>query len=286
MKFNYTKLAAAALVALAAGGAQAALNTVTAASLGNSSVLFVAVDNNSAIAFAADLGLNMINLMPGAPRNAPGTTITWNFNTNTSSDSVVNAATNGWSTAYNTFFTTQAGNDLRWGLIAADAIAGPVDPDNVIAGRGWLTTGNPAQAALAGPSGSQVGNVGTYLTNYYASTLITGNFNTPIDNGAAATTSGTSFNANFVTLSGNNTWNFLVASAATSRFWNINDLNVFQLGATQSANAVFNPLPTLVSFNVNSGVLTYATPVPEPSTYAMLFAGLIAIGTMVRRRKV
>jgi len=39
------------------------------------------------------------------------------------------------------------------------------------------------------------------------------------------------------------------------------------------------------SFAYNDGVLTWTTPVPEPGTYALMFAGLAVVGFMARRRR-
>jgi len=297
MKFNYTKLAAAALVALAAGGAQAALDVPQATqinnSFGNSSLLFVALDTNSAIAFSADLGLNMISFIQGAARNAPGTMITWNFNTNSSSD--VSVTGNAWSTNYATFKSTQAGNDYKWGVIAADSIQGSgstVTASNAIAGRGWMATGNATvtqmQAAnTSSPTGTGLGAA----TSFWAATAnAVGQTHTANNNGSNTAISGPAFGAMGGNFGTGSTWNFLMSNNEFSTFQYQRQIvanpDVFQLGGVpNSADSVLNPLASQFHFDIATNTLTYATPVPEPESYAMLLAGLAAIATMVRRRR-
>ena len=293
MKLTYTKLAAAALVALAAGGANAALDLPGPSSFGNSSLLFVAVDSNTAITFSADLGLNMISFIQGAARNAPGSMITWNFNTNLSSDASVTG--NAWSTNYAIFKSTQAGNDYKWGVIAADSIQGSgttVTATNAIAGRGWLATGNATVTEMANAvQSAPTGNGLTAANNFWAGTAnAPGQTHTANNNGSNIATSGLPANAMVGTFTGSQTWNFLMSNNEFSTFQyqrqTIANPAVFQLGGvSNSADSVLNPLASQFHFDISTNTLTYATPVPEPESYAMLLAGLAAIATMVRRRR-
>jgi hypothetical protein len=59
---------------------------------------------------------------------------------------------------------------------------------------------------------------------------------------------------------------------------------VYQLGLT---TGIDNPAvnPASFAFDAAAGTLTYVMPVPEPGQYAMLLAGIAAIGFMVRRRQ-
>lgn len=298
MKLKLNALAAAALVALAAGGAQAAINLPGSTSAGNSSLLFVAVDsnNNDSIAFTADLGLNMSDMLTGSSRYAFGTTTTWNFLNNTSTDASVTG--NSWSTAFNTFASTLTGS-YRWGVIAGDSIQGTgttLTATNVIAGRGMLATGNVTQAQMlaansSGPTGTALGNIG----NFYAATNTLGNVNSPgINNGAGTATAGTGYGAMSGTFGGGAlTWNYLLGDGETSTFQYQRQVAanpvVFQLGANTpnldftSADAL-SAVPVTFTFDIASGNLVLAA-VPEASTYAMMLAGLAAIGTIVRRRR-
>jgi hypothetical protein len=296
MKLKLNALALAVLVVGAAGGASAAINLPGSTSIGNGSVLFVAIDSTNNTSFIADLGLNMSDFVPGATRTTGGSSINWNFSANTSSDSTVTG--NNWSGAFTTFAAAQTGGDLTWGVIAADSIAGTsVSVTNALIGRGWLATGSPDVSQMTAASTSApTGNGLTALTNYYAAV---NNFGTiaGANNGAAAVdgTNGLAYLDNSGSIAGNfngaNTWNYLVASTATSPFQYQQqiaaDPNVFQIGDPQSANNALSTNPGTFAFNVSNGNLTWnVAAVPEPSNFAMLLAGLAAIGTLVRRRKV
>jgi len=286
LKFN-ALVAAAALVA--AGGAQAALDNVTSVNRGNSSVLFVAVDRTAPISFSADLGLNMIDLLPGTARTAAGTTTGWSFLNNTSTDSAITG--NAWSAAYATFLSTASAPNIRWGVIAGDFIFGiPVTPLlNAISGAGWLATGNATVAQMtAANTSAPTANGLTAMNNFYASTNNLGTFISD-NNGAGTATSGGAFGAMVGTFGGWNTWNYLEANGVASRFQyqrqTAANPAVFQIGGvTTLLDNTFNDLPTTFNFDFASGNLVMATPVPEPGTYAMLLAGLVAVGFMARRR--
>jgi len=285
LKFN-ALVAAAALVA--AGGAQAALDNVTSVNRGNSSVLFVAVDTTAPISFSADLGLNMIDLLPGAARTAAGTTTGWSFRNNTSTDSAITG--NAWSAAYATFLSAASAPNIRWGVIAGDFISGiPVTALNAISGQGWLATGNATVAQMtAANTSAPTANGLTAMNNFYASTNNLGTFISN-NNGAGTATSGGAYGAMLGTFNGPNTWNYLTANGVASTFQyqrqTVANPAVFQIGGvTTLLDNTFNALPTTFNFDFASGNLVMATPVPEPGTYAMLLAGLAAVGFMARRR--
>lgn len=291
MKLKFNALAAAAAL-VTAGGAQAGLDNVTPVNFGNSSVLFVAVDTTASISFSADLGLNMIDLLPGAARTAAGTTTGWSFINNTSTDLAITG--NAWSAAYATFLSTASAPNIRWGVIAGDQVQGSgltVTATNVIAGRGWLATGTPTIAQMTNASTSApTGNGLTAMNNFYASTaaLLPSTFVTA-NNGAGTATSGGAFGAMVGTFGGPLTWNYLTANGVASTFQyqrqTVANPDVFQIGGvTTLLDSTFNALPTTFNFDFASGNLVMATPVPEPGTYAMLLAGLAAVGFMARRR--
>ena len=288
LKFN-ALVAAVALVT--AGGAQAGLDNVTGVNRGNSSVLFVAVDRTAPISFSADLGLNMIDLLPGTARTAAGTTTGWSFINNTSTDSAITG--NAWSAAYATFLSTASAPNVRWGVIAGDFISGiPVTLLNAISGQGWLATGNATvtqmtAANTAIPTASGL----TAMNNFYAGTqALPGATFIAANNGAGTATSGGAFGAMVGTFGGANTWNYLTANGVASTFQyqrqTVANPAVFQIGGvTTLLDNTFNDLPTTFNFDFASGNLVMATPVPEPGTYAMLLAGLAAVSFVARRRR-
>ena len=289
LKFN-ALVAAVALVA--AGGAQAGLDNVTAVNFGNSSVLFVAVDRTAVISFTADLGLNMINLVSGAARTAAGTTTGWSFLNNTSTDSAITG--NAWSAAYATFLSTATAPNIMWGVIAGDAIQGSgltVTTANVIAGRGWLATGNASITQMTNANTSiPTGNGTTAMNNFFAGTAaLPGSTFITANNGAGLSFSGGTYGAMVGTFGGANTWNYLLANGVASTFQyqrqSMSNPEVFQVGGAVSLDNTFNALPTTFNFDFASGDLVMTTPVPEPGTYAMLLAGLAAVSFVARRRR-
>jgi len=290
MKLQFRALALAAAT-LAAGGAQAAIELGTSATQGNSSVLFVALDSNSNIALTVDLGLSMsyfTNSTNWVTELQSGIK-TWNFATNTASEASITG--NSWSTAYNTFKATQSGNDFTWGVIAVDAVSGTsVTASNAIVGRGMLATGNATQAEMLAASTS--GPTGTALSNFGLFAASVNNFGTHLAaaNGAATTdaANGDAWLPNRMggNFGGQLTWNYLVANGATSTFqWQqqvVANPVVIQFGLSNATDSLA-ATPVFWTFDIATDTLVLA--VPEPSTYAMLVAGLAAVGFMARRRK-
>ncbi len=290
MKLQFRALALAAAT-LAASGAHAAIELATSGTAGNSSLLFVAVDSNSNIALTVDLGLSMSYFTNSTTwvTELQSASKTWNFATNTTSESGITGIS--WSAAYDTFKATQAGNDFTWGVIAADAVTGStVNASNAIAGRGWLATGNATQAEMlnastSGPTGNGLGNFGLYAASV-------NNFGTHLGsaNGAATTdaSNGDAWLPNRMggNFGGQQTWNYLLANGATSTFqWQqqvVANPVVIQFGLSNATDSLA-ATPVFWTFDIATDTLVLA--VPEPSTYAMLVAGLAAVGFMARRRK-
>jgi hypothetical protein len=284
-----SKLATVAALALLAGGAQAAMTN--AAAPGNSSLVFIAIDTNSNAGFIADLGLSMSDFTNVASTALPQGT--WDFAANSSTFASVTGQS--WSAAYNTFKAAQSGGDLTWGVIAADQPTGTTtSASNTILGRGVLATGTPTVANMTAiVNGTALGNgIGNFNT-FVAAASNRGNI-ASADNGAAATSSsdgsawlpnsiGSAFTTSAV---GNITWSYMSANGATSNFQWVQQLAsnpvVVQFGHTNATDSLAaNPLT--FTFDVDTNKLVLA--VPEPGTYAMLLAGIAALGFVARRRQ-
>jgi len=291
MNLQYSKLAAALAAAFAIGGAQAAIEAPSqVATNGNSSVVFMAMDVNNSIALTIDLGLRMSDFTNSTSLTSGLTgPLTWDFSANTAPAAVT--GTNAWSVSYEAFKAAQSGNDFVWGIVAGDQVNGAVSGTNTIAGRGLLATGNATQAEMlaastSGPTGTALGN----LLNFYAASNNLGT-HLSADNGANTATpaSGSAWTNDLVknNFNGSLTWSYFLANGVASTFqWQQ------QLVANPVVNQFGNPTtvdslsaaPITFTFDIATNQLVLA-PVPEPGTYAMLLAGLAAVGFMARRRK-
>ncbi len=291
MTLNTTKLAAAVAAVLATTGAQAALeNSLGAQTGGNSSVIFMAMDVNNSISLVIDLGLQMSAFTnSNALTSELSGPVVWDFGANTTTASV--SGTTSWSSAYELFKATQSGGDFVWAVVAGDQATGTtVSPSNVIAGRGLLATGNATQAEMlaastSGPTGTALGNFSNFLA-------ASNNFGTHLaaDNGANTATPSDGFawmndlmKNNF---NGSLTWSYFLMNGESSTFqWQqqlVANPVVNQFGNPTSVDSL-SAAPVTFTFDIATNQLILA-PVPEPGTYAMLLAGLGAVGFMARRR--
>jgi hypothetical protein len=296
MNLRISTLAAAVAATFAISGAQAELiQPSAAASGGNGSVVFLAMNVTDGFALTVDLGLQM-SAFTNSTDLTSGLTgpITWDFSTNTTNAPVT--GTNAWSEAYNQFKTLQesATGSFMWAVVAGDQATGAnVSASNVIPGRGFLATGNATEAQMlaastSGPTGNALGN----LANWMAANNNFGSHRTPgVDNGANINTPADGFawtndlmKNNF---NGNLTWSYLIANGETSTFqWQqqlVANPIVNQFGSPSTIDSL-SPAPILFTFDIATNQLTLA-PIPEPGTYAMLLAGLAAVGFAARRRK-
>jgi hypothetical protein len=274
---------ALAVTAVFAGGAQAAIDNV---STGNGSLLFVALDANNNISLIIDLGINVNDFVTSnALTSALAAPQTWNFATNTST---LSASGNDWSAAYNTFVSTQAGGDFTWGVIGGDNISGGTAPTN---NRSLYSTGNATlEQMLLMSTSTPVSTALGVSANFIATVSNLGTHPTAA-NGAAATTAADGLAYLPETMAedfgGQLTWSYLLANGETSTFQRVQQFTnplVFQLGNPTTQDDL-SPAPITFSFDIATNTLTMA-PVPEPGTYAMLLAGLAAVGFIARRRKV
>lgn len=168
-------------------------------------------------------------------------------------------------------FLAFGGTNTQWAIIAAQPLADGFAPGEINA---WVTR-NVNQAL--GTIQNTQSNDGTNNLAYKfmtadnvsnpkgANNRVAAAFGTVayIDNGE------TSFNGAF------NARNAIGATAAMVYLTPSNEIN--------DEKSLFTVLNSTASFN--GSTVTITTAVPEPSTYAMLFAGLAAVGFMARRRK-
>ncbi len=290
MRVIFKTLAVATAAAVVSSGALAALSNVNAENFGNSSLVFVATDNTDQIQLVVDLGLNMADMLQTAPLVQNGSSVSWNFATNTVNGA--NITGNDWTAAYNTFKSAQQGGDYRWAVIAGDSISGNVSGTNTIQGRGVMATGNVTVAQMTAaststPTGTALGNA----LNFYAASKLLGTISTA-NNGAGVTTGGdvvTGVGAMGGTFGGAAlSWNYLIANGVSSTFQYqqqvVANPSVFQLGRMASATDVLNAEPFTFSFDIASDSLVLA-PVPEPGTYALMLAGLAGLAFLAKRRQ-
>jgi hypothetical protein len=287
MKFNLRALAFAA-AALAAGGAQADFNFPPT---GNGTLLFVAIDKDANIAFTADLGLTVTSFTEvDTFTSGLAAPVTWNFATNATNSGI--AGTNAWDAAYSTFTSTQTGGNFLWGVIAGDNISGTVAGSAF--NRNVLATGNATQdQMLAANTSTPTSTMLTNLGNFSSAVNNFGNLAAVNTNGAATTNSANdvawldddSMQHNY---GGLLTWSYLLQNGVSSTFQRQQQAQnplVTQFGNPNAVDSLSaNPITFTFDIATNTLVLA-AAPIPEPGTYAMLLAGLSAVGFMVRRRK-
>ncbi len=281
MNFKLRALAFAA-TAVIAGGAQAAIDNVAT---GNSSLLFVAVDANNNTSLIIDLGINVNAFVTDNSLTSGLTTPqTWNFSTNTST---LSASGNDWSAAYATFVAAQSGGDFTWGVIGGDNVSGGAAP---ILNRSLYSTGNATEAEmLLMNTSAPVSNALGTTANFIATVNNLGTHQSAA-NGAAATTAADGLAYLPVSVSNNFggalSWSYLLANGETSTFQRVQQFSnplAFQFGNPTTQDSL-SAAPIGFTFDIATNTLTLA-PVPEPGTYAMLLAGLAAVGFMARRRK-
>lgn len=288
---------ALAVAALAAGSANAALQTGNSTTSGNGSVAFLAIDDAASTSLTIDLGVQMTSLLVGgALRDTGGVTAVWDFKNNTFSiNGVTQAGTYAYSAQDASFLSAIAGGSYRWGVVTSDNQNGGVVP-----GQNLIFTSNALDfdtAATSGITGATVSNGSTNVVNLYASSNGTGT-QTAGRFGANTATAGAAFVGTTLASAGVGDFNtqfgtndFLTAVNTSASLMRATlsgaTVTVSQLGGlADSVGAALASGGATFFFDDATQTLTYsvAAAVPEPGTYAMLLAGLASVGFVARRR--
>lgn len=310
--FKLNALMAAAVATLAVASASANPTLGNAGSNGNSSLSFVAINTAWDTSLTVDLGVSLASFLPqvsgltfsGGTLGTGPVTASWNFaaNTYTLNGSTQSLSAN-WSNV-GTFLTGAGANGYQWGVIGGDSVSG-LGASGAETATNLLQNQNVVYTAVAndfdgsnasGTSQSSIGGAATNYDNFLASTSGKGT-HSPTVHGSNIATSGGEFLATTLTASGVGdfsqqfgTNSFLIDPTSVAKFYLANvgttatGARIYDIGSPLALGAD-SALPATWTWDQTNSTLTYSvSPVPEPSTYGMLMAGLMAVGFMVRRR--
>ena len=286
MKLQY--IAAAVALATGMGAANAALER---GSNGNGSLIMIAYDNigGTTTAGVFDLGLS-INDLIGATGNGTAIdaaslsetvgTMKWDFINNTITlDGTVTSfgGTNDWTGAWNTLLANSDAADLRFVVTGFDTTGFATNKRSIVTGvkdplpsqlfNSTTAASNVQQIAAQNDIFTPQNSRGTHTTAANGAYTFTAEAGaTTRANGYAM--GGDGFAANW---RGTNNLGGETFVSASTYLWAVD------------GTAAERILPFELTLNVADGTLVAA--VPEPSTYALVIAGLAVAGIAARRRK-
>ncbi|MDT7838935.1 PEP-CTERM sorting domain-containing protein [Aquabacterium sp. OR-4] len=301
-----TKALVAALALAAVGSANATLKFGNATTQGNSSLSFVAMSADLQSSLVVDLAAQFADVVAGgALRQGAANTASWNLSTGVYTvNGVVQAGTYDYSNAAS-FISSNTGA-FTWGVIAGDGVGGAASASNRMTGQNILFTSTALDfdnSEESGVTNAAVSNGQTNVSNLYAANnTVAGSKHTAGKFGSSVATAGTAFLGTSVAVDGLGTFgqqigtnNFLVGLTDTA-YVMVAQLSlvggglptVGQLGgiADSAGSALDVAQAVTFTFDEATSTLTYSvSAVPEVSTYAMLLAGLGAVGFLARRRR-
>lgn len=271
MKAKLTKLTAALLLAGLAGGAQAAIDQT---GTNNGELFFSVWDPTRGTSYTRDLALNLTDVTPAGVATQQGTIYSF------SADALLTTFLGDTTIASGNF------DDLIWNI-------GAGDNQGIGAGalRG-LYTGNAAttEASIETMSSTQFTNALTNMNSQIGQLNNQPTHNSLTDGSNVATQGGDPNDDN--AYAGLATWGrtagYLVGTQTAGQvgealnFWFITSgpTNFSKVAATQ----FFGELGAAVWNFASDGTLTFAAPVPEAETWALLGLGLVGLGFYARRR--
>jgi hypothetical protein len=297
MQLKFNTIAVAVAIALAGGAAQAAI-TNAAAAPGNSSALFVAWDNAKTTSLTIDLGVNLTDFLGASSFTSgagalSGSVSTWSFGSDSRKvNGTAVAGDYAWSGEFSNFLSAIGGGAYQWGVVAGDNVTGAISANNVVQNRTVLSTGTPSQANITSVTSSN--SLSTAPANFNYFSIESNALGTHATNAEGANTAtsgqaylGTVMKGNFASLP----WSYLSDVGATTNLFLTQQFGnpvVYQIGQGGTFSTVDTLLAqgaTTVAFNGSTLTINAVTPVPEPSTIAMMLAGLGLVGSIARRRR-
>jgi PEP-CTERM motif len=254
MKLKLKVLAAAALIA---AGASTHAAVETGSGVNSGELVFVAYDPTTLLSYSFDTGLRYQDFLP------------------TTTSSVTFSLDNFGSFLSQVGSANQAG--IRWGVFGSDGTS-PI---------GMLTTQNGTGGS--NPAQSRIANINSGIGSFFAVHNPLGTHATQANGSAIyqadSATAGTDGGYGGRLLGPNNNFNSNLSFNATGALnESLNFVRFSSPTALTSTRTQFATTLGASTWSVNGNNLVFTAPVPEPSTYALMLAGLGALGFMARRR--